>query len=218
MGINWFENVGTQNYPVSRLHEHAIAVLWDELQYGLERHTPVRVKTISGEISGDLLDGITRVAVPTHKTPVLGKLPDLALFDQRDNPIRVIEITTSNRDPNKEGHFRKANIDFVEVSVKTPQELATFCWVNAQPYTPKFLKFTRIKGKALSLVAGRLGAHAKPDYEVKELCDNLLKCSPESRRRLAAILKELESPESLLRPISADNPKWDTLEKNDNSD
>lgn len=218
MGINWSENVGTQNYPVSRLHEHAIAILWDELQYGLERHTPVRVKTVSGEISGDLLDGIARVAVPTHKTPVLGKIPDLALFDQWDNPIRVIEITTSNRDPNKESHFHKAQIDFVEVSVKTPQELATFCWVTVQPYTPKFLKFTRIRGRALSLVARKFGSHAKPDYEVKELCRNLLNCSPESRRQLAAILKGLESPESLLRPISADNPKRDILEKNANSD
>ena len=218
MGINWFENVGTQNYPVSRLHEHAIAVLWDELQYGLERNTPVRVKTVSGEISGDLLDGITRVAVPTHKTPVLGKLPDLALFDQRDNPIRVIEITTSNRDPNKEGHFRKANIDFVEVSVKTPQELATFCWVTALPYVPEFRAIPRIRGNILSRVGGNVKHNHRPDQTVKELCQALLGCSPEMRRQFASILKELESPESLLRPISADNPKRDTLKKNANSD
>ena len=209
MGVDWFENVGTPSYRVSRLHEHAVAVLWDELQSGMASKKPVRVRTFSGGISENLLEGVTRIGIPTDKTPIIGKIPDLALFDERDNPVRVVEITTKNRDPKKEEHFRKAQIDFIEVAVRNEEELTNFCWIT--PYVPQFRSEIGKRRPFTRAYHQQLVKEADYSKEVERLCEAILNCPPEVRRQLAAIMKELESHQSLLNPISPNNPKWEVL-------
>lgn len=65
-GNNPHRNVGTQNHPLTWLHERAIALLYDELQEGLLIHTEVRVRLNNdGEFSDNLLDGVASVKVPS---------------------------------------------------------------------------------------------------------------------------------------------------------
>ena len=59
-------NVGTANYPVSALHERAVALLYDELtRPDLDEGEEIRARlTPGGNLSHDLRAGVAKVKVP----------------------------------------------------------------------------------------------------------------------------------------------------------
>ena len=109
MTSNLDRNVGTQASPVSWLHERAVALLWDELrrslfEYGRNlngsrgaerlRQEPrvLRVHTADGW-SGDLCGGgVARIDFPDDLTHIGGVIPDIALYNEDNRPIRLIEV------------------------------------------------------------------------------------------------------------------------------
>lgn len=98
-------NVGTVNYPVTVLHERAVALLYDELtRPDLERGEEIRARlTPGGELSHDLRAGVTRVKVPDPDWDSVGGIvPDLILYGDDDTkPLRIIEVVVTSAPSNE---------------------------------------------------------------------------------------------------------------------
>ena len=209
---NWSRNVGTSAHPVSALHEYAVALIWDELSYGMRRSNQVRVLMSSGDMSSNLLDGIERIAIPDDMSPVGGTIPDIALYDGDNKPIRVIEVAvTSPTSDSKLENLTKRGVEVVEVTVKSEDDLRRLCW------TPAAVGFA-------------LNARANPVHNIPSQRDRermqyeynatvagfakaIQNCAPEVRRQLCEVLDRLRSIDSLY-PISPQNPKRKSLEDN----
>ena len=94
---DYMRNVGTHNSPLTWLHERTVALLYDELQAGLRKGTQVRTRTSpDGELSDNLLEGARRLDIPDDLTPIGGTVPDLALYNDKERPVRIIEVVVSS--------------------------------------------------------------------------------------------------------------------------
>ena len=125
---DYMRNVGTSNSPLTWLHERTVALLYDELQAGLRKGTEVRARASpGGELSSNLLDGARRVDIPDDLTPIGGTVPDLALYNDKERPVRIIEVVVSSppdeRKKEKFTRLKDRGVDVVVVTVKTPDHL-----------------------------------------------------------------------------------------------
>ena len=213
MASKWARNVGTDSHPVSYLHEYAVALLWDELDKGLLTGSEVRVRTSSGELSSNLLDGAVRMSVPDTLTPIGGYVPDLALFDESDRPVRVIEVVvTTAPSSDKIETLRKRGVDVVVTSVANENELKKLCWVPAEV---RFARNERVEVRRNWSVSAqaRYEERQRPsNRQIEDLCEALQSCSPEVRRQLLEVIHELDTMDSLY-PLSRSNPKRQALEE-----
>ncbi len=218
----WQENVGTQSNPISRLHERAVALIYGELMTGLRQRTPVQVRCEpEGELSDDVLEGVWRVSIPSVKAPILRHVPDIALFNEADDPIRVIEVHVTSS-PSKEQHkaYEAHAIEIVECKVNGPEDLIGLC--DTRPtYRP--LAFA-IDADHPSIQDARLlgqtegtqslpyeGGQAAANKFIYKIIESLEHCSPSYRRLFFDVLRGARSLDSLY-PIYPDNPKKSILE------
>ena len=83
---SWNKNVGTENYPVSFLHEYAVGLIWDMLsnRWDGRSESPaektkggrrsndgqVQLPTLSSELSGNVLEGVDKVVIPDPLQPI----------------------------------------------------------------------------------------------------------------------------------------------------
>ncbi len=228
MESKWFKNVGTENNPVTYLHEYAVALIWDILQAGLgeemltggyagsgarvrrivrrswSSNKEVRVRISPDEMSPDLLDGVRRITIPDSLTPIGGYIPDIALFDESDRPIRVIEVVVTNPPTSdKLESLSKRGVDVVVVSVKSEDDLKNLVWVPATE-----VNFAFQSGPFGDVI----GPHSRDaDKRIRQLCTDLQRCHPQLRRQLLDVLNQLDAMDSLY-PISGSNPKREALE------
>ena len=208
----WSANVGTPGFPVSFLHEYAVGLLWDRLQGRDE----VKVKTLDGCMSGNLLDGVDRVVIPDSMQPIGGCIPDLALLDKELRSVRIVEVVvTSPPTPEKMEKLtslQQRGVEVVLVPVRNEEELKALIPLEADGkaqrwaygWSPKVLDQMGIINipRQQMILSGQSHADAK----VKELIKALTECEPETRRQLARVLQELDSLESRY-PLSPKNPK-----------
>ena len=208
----WARNVGTAAFPVSFLHEYAVGLLWDELQNGNE----VVVKTIDGNVSGNLKEGVDRVVIPDSMQPIGGCIPDLALLDKNLRPVRVIEVVvTSPPTPLKRGKLDKLQergVEVVIVPVRTEEELKGLVPSKFDATKPNWaydwdrrlldqIGIINVPRKQ-AIIRGQMGS----DRQVEDLIRALVGCRPEVRRQLVELLQEIDSLESCF-PLSPKNPK-----------
>ena len=208
----WARNVGTAAFPVSFLHEYAVGMLWDALQ----NRDEVIVKTIDGNLSGNLKEGVERVVIPDAMQPIGGCIPDLALLDKNLRPVRVIEVVvTSPPTPTKNEKLAKLQqrgVEVVIVPVRNEEDLKGLCLSKSDDDKPNWayqwnrrlldqIGIINIP-RQTEIVRGQQGA----DRQVEELIDAVVRCRPEVRRRLAKILQEVDSLDSCY-PLSPNNPK-----------
>ncbi len=208
----WTRNVGTAAFPVSFLHEYAVGLLWDALQSGNE----VVVKTIDGNMSGNLNEGAERVVIPDAMQPIGGCIPDLALLDKNLRPVRVVEVVvTSPPTPSKSEKLVKLQERGVEVVIVPVQNEEDLMGLGASKvdrtkpnwayeWNHKSLDRMGIKNipRQQLIERGQLGA----DRQVEDLIKALIGCRPEVRRQLVQVLQEIDSLESCY-PLSPQNPK-----------
>ena len=199
-------------FPVSFLHEYAVGMLWDALQ----NRDEVVVKTIDGNLSGNLKEGVERVVIPDAMQPIGGCIPDLALLDKNLRPVRVIEVVvTSPPTPTKNEKLAKLQergVEVVIVPVRNEADLKRLCSSKIDAEKPNWAYQWNRKlldqigviniPRQEEIVRGQLGA----DRQVEELINALVRCRPEVRRRLSTILQEIGSLESCY-PLSPNNPK-----------
>ena len=227
------DNMGTALNPVSWLHERAVALIYDQLMcvhYDLPLDTnsvnrsEVRVRlNPSGEMSGNLLDGVAKVIIPGEWDNVGGIVPDLILKDAEDNPIRIIEVIVTNpisrQKREKIRRLETRGVECVEITVKTEDDLLNLCWVPCKisfaDYDARELERNFRTRRATGLTR-RLGekyqgqfransASEKANEDVKNLIHSLMMCSPGHRRQFLEVFDELRSLDSLL-PIHPLNP------------
>ena len=109
-----------------------MALIYDALEAGLLKGTEVRVRLApNGEISGNLVDGAKRIAIPDDMTPIGGIEPDLALYNEQERPVQIIEVVVTNPpDKNKQvklENLRRRGVDVVVVEVPKPDDLLNLC-------------------------------------------------------------------------------------------
>ena len=68
----WAKNVGSESYPVSFLHEYAVGLIWDLLH---TQKGPVKLPTMDGSRSGDVVADIDRIIIPDALQSVAGYIP-----------------------------------------------------------------------------------------------------------------------------------------------
>ena len=208
-------NVGTQGYPVTWLHERAIALLYDELQEGLLTRAEVRVRLNNdGEFSDNLLDGVASVKVPSDLTPIGGMQPDLALYDQSGEPVRTIEVVvTSPPDAGKVKRLKERGVDVVIVRVESADVLKNLCWVPKSLIFSRNIRFDPPEGGSVFYPRiDKREQQSRADHTVEELTKSLIRCSPKVRRDFLEVLKGIDSLESFC-PVSPNNPKKDILQE-----
>ena len=128
-------NVGTVNYPVTALHERAVALLYDELtRPDVEKEEEIRARlTPGGELSHDLRAGVTRVKVPDPDWDSVGGIvPDLILYGDDDTkPVRIIEVVVTSPPGDEKQHkldaLRKRGVDVVVITIKEEADLLHLC-------------------------------------------------------------------------------------------
>lgn len=193
----WSRNVGTQAFPVSFLHEYAVGLLWDRL-HGRD---PVVVKTMDGEMSGDLKSGADRVVIPDSMQPIGGCIPDLALLDKNLRPVRVIEVVVTSPPTDEKleklKRLEERGVEVVMVPVRNEEEI--------KGLVPTASGLERINW-ATGLGVHRSRFQRNCDGAVGNLIEALIHCTPQMRRRFGQILDGLNDLESLY-PLSPNNPK-----------
>ncbi|MXY42556.1 MAG: hypothetical protein F4Y50_00580 [Dehalococcoidia bacterium] len=206
------ENLGTQNYPVSYVHQRTVALLYDELSQPGKKEVHVRLSP-DGELSQNLREGVDSVKIPGEWDSIGGITPDLICYGDDGDPIRIIEVVVTNP-PNKAkrqklDYLRKRGVDVVMVTVRNERDILDLCWerstVDFNPLTPHDQS-----GGNIGMNQFRQVRKARHDGVVSELIGALLNCSPSKRRELVVVLRELQSLDSLF-PLRPDNPLTDSL-------
>ena len=226
--------VGTNAFPVSALHEYAVGLIYDRLQVDpkevMSGESDIRLPMVNGEMSGNLLEGVTRVRIPDILSPIGGFVPDIALHGKDDRPIRVIEvICTSGPMPKKRDFFKAHSIEIVEVPCKTEADLHRL----ARPVAPRqpgetakhspfphrpsqwtpwpYRRDIRGPGHSHRTRQTPWEAQNDADERIVKLLNDLAMASPHIRREFYLVMnEELGTIESFL-PLRADNPKRDLL-------
>ena len=231
MAIAEKANVGTSGAPVSWLHQRAVALLYDEITNGLRAGTQttkagevwnyeVRVlKEPCGELTDNLLADVTKVKVPGEWDQVGGVVPDLILYGEEDQPVRIIEVVVTNP-PNstkqkKLATLRRRGVDVVLVTIRNESDLLKLCWTpvgrsqwsglgfnplyHNDTYTPEY----GTKGFTS-------GAASEGDRYISKLSGYLRRCSPAVRREFVATLCSINKLDSLF-PLRPDNPLKEQL-------
>ena len=212
-------NVGTVNYPVSALHERAVALLYDELtRPDLEKGEEIRARlTPGGDLSHDLRAGVVKVKVPDPEWDSVGGIvPDLILYGSDDTkPIRIIEVVvTSPPSDEKQKKLRvlsNRGVDVVLITVKEEADLLNLCptW-----WRPSFTSLTSRDNFSINIAQDSYSRKQKraSDDTVRELIEGIQACSPATRRALLKVLSELKSLDSLY-PIRPMNPLKEKMSK-----
>ena len=209
MSIDWARNVGTNESPVSYLHERAVALLYDELKTNDE----VRVRLADGMLSHNIREGMVELKVPGEWDQVGGVVPDLIMYGVDKTPIRIVEvIVTSPPTKYKRGQLRnlvKRGVDVVEVVVRDPKDLLTLCWTPSTPYysSRSYTELFSVNRARQELTSGR---KERLERVVNDLTATIQGCSPKARRELYATLRGLGCLDSLF-PVRPDNPKAEML-------
>ena len=208
-------NVGTANYPVTALHERAVALLYDELtRPDLGKGEEIRARlTPGGDLSHDLRAGVVRVKVPDPDWDSVGGIvPDLILYGGDDTkPIRIIEVVVtsapSDEKQQKLAALQKRGVDVVVITVKEESDLLHLCptW-----WKPSFASLTSSDEYSINYAQDSYSRSRKSAYDktVNELIKGIQACSPATRRALLKVLSELKSLDSLY-PIRPTNPLKD---------
>ena len=216
---NMARNVGTANYPVSALHERAVALLYDELtRPDLDEDEEIRARlTPGGNLSHDLRAGVAKVKVPDPGwDSVGGIIPDLILYGSDDTkPIRIIEVVvTSPPSDEKQKKLRvlsNRGVDVVLITVKEEADLLNLCptW-----WRPSFTSLTSRDNFSINIAQDSYSRKQKraSDDTVRELIEGIQACSPATRRALLKVLSELKSLDSLY-PIRPMNPLKEKMSK-----
>ena len=216
---DWRRNVGTEAYPVSFLHEYAVALIYDQLILGIEVQLPL----IDGERSGNIMEGVGHVNFPDSLQAIGGYLPDIALYDSSFRVIRAIEVIVTNAVlDHKLKLLEGRGVEVLQVPVRNESELCalyTLKDANKPQWWPKYQKeeavFREARQKSgINWQRSRhhriLSGQEEADREINQLMGNLSRCSPEVRRAFVVWLKDIDSLESLY-PIRHENPKREVL-------
>ena len=211
--FSWRKNVGTYEHPVSLLHEYAVALIWQELNHGLmdAPGASVRVLTASGDMSENLLEGMKRVEIPNNLSPIAGMVPDIALYDSKNMPVRVVEVEVASPvKAENQARYERLGIELVRVRVSGWQDLACLCW------TPVEARFWYDVGRNPSSEVRYQRYYEdeqnKADKKVADLVEAIQRCSPQARRQFLNIMRGMRENEmEATHPILPSNPKWEIL-------
>lgn len=77
--------------PVSFLHEAACVNIYCAAVYRIPGGD-VRLMKATGDVSGNILDGVASVFKERYVPPPIGLHPDISLWDANDNLLRVVEV------------------------------------------------------------------------------------------------------------------------------
>ena len=215
---NLDRNVGTQVHPVSWLHERAVALLWDELRrslfnrQGRLQRQVLHVRTAGGW-SGDLCADVGRIDFPDDLTHIGGVIPDIALYNEDNRPIRLIEVVvTSAPDAKKQAKLEALavrGIEIVIVPVHNENDLLEMCWDHDQ-YTARWPALDADRRQMENMGRGRYSPEG--DEMAAKLVRALTICSPQAKRALLDALRALKASDvDDLFPLSRDNPLRDSL-------
>ena len=214
----WSRNVGTGGFPVSFLHEYAVALIYDRLSLRGQLKLPL----LNGEWSGDVLEGVANVGIPDSLQPIGGYLPDIALYGDSYKVIRVIEVVvTSACSEDKIHSLERRGVEVLQVPARNENELrAIFPSPYAdKPWWPHFSRseevFMEARRKSGVNWEGTrhhriLSGQQRANKVLEELMTNLSMCSPYVRRAFVNQLKAIDSLDSLY-PIRQENPKLEVL-------
>ena len=232
------ENVGTPLNPVSWLHERTVALIYDLLMC-VPLTLPLDIKNTnrgevkvklnpSGEMSDNLLEGVSSVVIPGEWDNVGGIVPDLILKDAEGNPVRIIEVVVTNpiNDQKREKIQRlvRRGVDCVEIVVKSEDDLLNLCWIPCEvafadydarelDFNPRQQMATGLRRRFGGKYQGRFRAHSasvKANEDIEKLIHSLMTCSPGHRRQFLEVFDELRSLDSIL-PVHPLNPIKDIL-------
>lgn len=162
----------------------------------------VRVLTASGDMSGSLLEGIERVEIPNNLSPVAGMIPDIALYDSKNAPVRVVEVEVTNVvGREKREMYSRLGIDLVRARLSGPDDLARLCW------TPVEVRFWHDVGRnpASDVRSQRYyeDEQNKADKTVVDFVEAIQRCSPQARRQFINVMRSMREGEiEALHPIS----------------
>ena len=228
MMSKWTENIGTPEYPVSYLHEYAVALIWDRLSAG-----ECFVKTTASEYEHLTVPEGGRVDIPDELTPIAGTVPDIAIYDSSHRPITAVEVhVTSSPSKDKMARMERLGVKMVIVPVPNEEALLTmFRPVSTDEVFPnlsiprKFRGHTKLlenlyRNTGRESVSSRTRKHnarrslEDSNYAVINLIRHLRMCDPTLRQELRAVLDELDSIESR-HPILPGNPKLPVLQQKD---
>ena len=214
-------NVGTIERPKSWLHERAVALIYDELRRGehtpsytgIREGRPVCVKRSNGEWTDNLNEGVQEVVIPGEWDQVGGIVPDLILYGDKREPVRIIEvIVTSPPSPEKRRKLEqlaRRGVDVVYVEVRTERDLFGLVRGNANEFAWTSLVSHDVKNRGRHDVFYRRQRSA--NNTVRELMHALQACEPEVRREFVELCRQMSSLNALY-PLRPDNPLKDTLE------
>ena len=218
----WARNVGSESYPVSFLHEYAVALIWDSLHASAG---PLRLPLLDGTESDNLMVGVDKVVIPDALQSIAGFIPDISLL-QDSRPIRCIEVVVTNPVPyQKVSAIQNLGVELLQVPVRNETELRSLFAETSQVIRLWWAKrHEHHQGHGDTLYRAdsrRIGFRwrgspsewqGRADKAILELIDNLHWCSPEVRREFLACLQDMDSLESLY-PIRPDNPKYRSLHR-----
>ena len=224
----WTRNVGTPDYPVSYLHEYAVALIWDRLNAGV-----CFVKTTADECEHITVPQGGRVDIPDELTPIAGTVPDIAIYDSNHRPITAVEVYVTSS-PSKDKIVRMERLGVKTVVVPVPNEealLSMFRPVSTDELFPGISIPRRFSGHTIllkNLYANtgiesashrmRMDSARRNLDDSNSVVSNLIRslrmCDPALRQELRAVLDELDSIESQ-RPILPGNPKLPILQQKD---
>ena len=194
----WRKNVGTETHPISLLHEYAVGLIWDMVHGSAP--SPVRLPTLSGELSGDVCQWMEYATIPTAVNSFGGYIPDVAIYGKKHQVLRVIEVVGVNPTPAVKLKILQDNgIEVIQVPVRTEAD-----FIALQP-------LVEADAPAWGFVVGGDLVTERADNYIREFMLNLERCSPAVRREMASLLAGIDSLESLY-PLSESNPKQDAIE------
>ena len=202
----WNRNVGTENYPVSFLHEYAVGLIWDFLKHPDERWQDS--KAIAGTVWDGLLVGVSQVVIPDSLQPIGGYIPDLALLDKDLRVVKVIEVVVSN-EPNEKKikALTERGVEVVQIRVRNEEELRNL-FPSPTVHSYRWLRHLS-PGESVTIGFQKVSQYSA-DRKIDELMESLAFASPSKRAEFLDFLKEMASLESLM-PMRSDNPKRSVL-------
>ena len=204
---------------MSFLHEYAVALIYDQLIFGIDVQLPL----LDGERSGNVMKDVGHVAFPDSLQAIGGYLPDIALYDSSFRVIRVIEVVVTAQVPQEKLHsLESRDVEVLQVPVRTEDDVrALYPSTDADKpwWWPKFHReetiFKKARASAHYWQGTRqyrlLSGQEQADKAINELIGSLSRCSPEVRRSFVLRFKDIANLESLY-PIRNENPKREVLE------